>query len=467
MTLRARLVVSFTALLVAAIAAVGTIAIRSTRDVLMDQIDAALVEVDARLNSIPERGMGSEIIREFIRAAGLDPRGQDVARLIREQDRILLFDPARYGSYDERPNVDLYSLSDPPRPQTIPAVNGEIEYRTIGRVVGRTNQVEYFAVPLNEVDEATAGLLETLLFAGSAVLLLGAGATWMMVRRDMRPVEDMIDTAAAIGDGDLSERVPPAPENTELARLGNALNHMLGHIEQSFESEQHAQDRLKRFIADASHELRTPITSIKGYAELFRAGGLSDEDALTNAMGRIEKESTRMGRLVEDLLLLARLDRETEIERAPVDMKLIVDGAVADFEALEPDRPVHVTGQDTAFVDGDEARLTQVVANLLSNARIHTPPGSPVDVAITSDNGRVVLEVTDDGPGIPADELPRVFDRFHRIDSSRARNSGGSGLGLSIVSAIVQSHGGTVSATNEDGRGARFTVTLPARGTVS
>ncbi len=148
-------------------------------------------------------------------------------------------------------------------------------------------------------------------------------------------------------------------------------------------------------------------------------------------------------------------------------MKLIVDGAVADFEALEPDRPVHVTGQDTAFVDGDEARLTQVVANLLSNARIHTPPGSPVDVAITSDNGRVVLEVTDDGPGIPADELPRVFDRFHRIDSSRARNSGGSGLGLSIVSAIVQSHGGTVSATNEDGRGARFTVTLPARGTVS
>lgn len=467
MTLRARLVVSFTVLLLIAIAAVGAIATTSTRRVLISQIDTALIEVDTRLNAVPGRGMTSEFIREFIRAAGLDPRGQDVARLLRvpgaEQDGIYVFDPEQYDNRGEYPNVGLYELSDPPRPQTIPAIDARIEYRTIGRTVGPNNQVEYFAVPLDEVHEATRGLLNTLLFAGSAVLVLGAAATWWTVRRGMRPVEDMIDTAAAIGAGDLSQRVPPAADNTELARLGDALNHMLGHIEQSFESEYESQARLKQFIADASHELRTPITSVKGYAELYRAGGLSDDDALANAMGRIEKESARMGRLVEDLLLLARLDRETDVEHAPVDMRLIVDEAVTDFEALDPDRPVHVSGDESAFVDGDEARLTQVVSNLLSNARIHTPDGSPVDVTISRDNDVVVLGVVDDGPGIPPSELPRVFDRFHRVDTSRARKSGGSGLGLSIVSAIVESHGGTVTADNAEGRGARFTVRLPAR----
>lgn len=469
MTLRARLVISFTVLLLVAIAAVGAIATTSTRRVLIRQIDAALIEVDSRLGSMPGRGFQGEILREFIRVAGLDPRGQDIARLLRVpgdgQDEIYVFDPDRYESQDEYPNVELYHLSDPPRPQTIPAIDAPLEYRTIGRIIEPNGEVEYFAVPLDEVSEATRGLLNSLWFAGSVVLLLGAAATWWTVRHDMRPVEDMIDTAAAIGDGDLSQRVPPAPENTELARLGDALNHMLGHIEQSFESEQEAQARLKQFIADASHELRTPITSVKGYAELYRAGGLADEDSLGNAMGRIEKEAARMGRLVEDLLLLARLDRATDMERAPVDMKLIVDEAIADFEALDPDRPVHVSGTDTAFVNGDEARLTQVVSNLLSNARIHTPPGSPVDVAVSSDNGHVILEVTDDGPGIPSEELTRVFDRFHRVDTSRARKSGGSGLGLSIVSAIVAAHGGTVSAANAAGRGAQFTVTLPGRGT--
>ena len=220
---------------------------------------------------------------------------------------------------------------------------------------------------------------------------------------------------------------------------------------------------MKQFIADASHELRTPITSVKGYAELYRAGGLPDEESLTNAMTRIEKEAGRMGGLVEDLLLLARLDRENSMEHAPVDLRLLVDDAVADFEALEPDRPVHVDAVDTAFVNGDEGRLTQVIANLLGNARTHTPAGSPVDVSLALDNGHVVLHVTDDGSGIPEDELERVFDRFHRVDGSRARKSGGSGLGLSIVAAIVAAHSGDVAAENIEGRGARFTVTLPAR----
>lgn len=469
MTLRARLVVSFTVLLLIAIAAVGAIAMTSTRSVLIDQIDTALIEVDTRLAALPGRGLGNEYIREFVRSAGLDPRGQESYRLVRfpneDPDNIFVFD--RYESQDDVPNVAQYDVVDPPTPQTISAIGSAIEYRAIGRFVEPDNRIDYFAVPLTEVDDAIQGLLNRLLLAGSIVLLIGAAITWWTVRHDMRPVEDMIDTAAAIGGGDLSQRVPPAPENTEIARLGDALNHMLTHIEHSFESEQEAQHRLKQFIADASHELRTPITSVKGYAELYRAGGLADEEALANAMARIEKESARMGRLVEDLLLLARLDRESSLERGAVDMKLIVDEAVSDFETLEPDRPIHVSGDDSAFVQGDEARLTQVVANLLNNARIHTPPGSPVDVTVRSDNGHVVLEVTDDGPGIPPSELTKVFDRFHRVDTSRARKSGGSGLGLSIVSAIVESHGGTVAASNANGRGAQFTVTLPSKAPIS
>lgn len=462
MSLRARLVASFTGLLLIAIATVGGIAAATTRAELIDQIDGLLIEVDQRLTPLRGRGV-DELIRRFVESAGLDPRGQDIARLVYlpDEGRVLVFDPSRYGG-EAPPDITQYSLSDPPTPQTISAVTGNVEYRTIGRQLPGDDRVEYFAVPLSEVEAVTADLLNRLLIAGAAVLLLGAAATWWTVRRDLRPVEDMIDTAEAIGRGDFSRRVPAAPDQTELGRLGHALNRMLGNIEQSIESQQEAQASLEQFIADASHELRTPITSIKGYAELYRAGGLDEEGSLANAMGRIEKESARMGGLVEDLLLLAKLDRDTDLEMAPVDLRLLIDDAVADIEAVDSERHVTVSGTDQAVVAGDEARLTQVVANLLSNARLHTPPGSPIDVEVGRSNDAVVITITDDGPGIPDDELDRVFDRFHRVDTSRARKSGGSGLGLSIVSAIVEAHAGTVTAANAPGRGARFVVTLPA-----
>lgn len=462
MSLRTRLVVSFTVLLLVAIAGLGGIAATTTRDVLVDQIDQLLVEVDERL--VPFRGRGvDELIRRFVESAGLDPRGQDIARLVYlpGENRVLVFDPSRYGG-GAPPDVTRYELSEDPYPQTIPAVEGTVEYRTIGRQFEGDERVEFFAVPLTEVESVTDDLFKRLLLAGALVLVLGGAATWWAVRRDLRPVDDMIDTAEAIGRGDLSRRVPAAPDQTELGRLGQALNHMLGHIEHSIEAEQEAQASLKQFIADASHELRTPITSIKGYAELFRAGGLADDESLANAMARIEKESARMGGLVEDLLLLAKLDRDTEFETGPVDMRLLIDEAVADFEALDTGRAVTVSGVETAFVEGDESRLTQVIANLLGNARQHTPAGSPLDINLERVNESVVMTFTDNGPGIPADELDRVFDRFHRVDTSRARRTGGSGLGLSIVAAIVDAHRGRVSASNVPGQGARFTVTLPA-----
>jgi two-component system OmpR family sensor kinase len=272
----------------------------------------------------------------------------------------------------------------------------------------------------------------------------------------------MVETATAIADGDLSSRVPDTEPNTELGRLGGALNDMLGQVEDAFDAEREAQDRLRLFIADASHELRTPIAAIQGYAELYRKGALSDEEDLDNAMRRVGTETARMERLVGDLLLLARLDREQPRDHRPVDLHAVTRDAVADSTAIEPDRAIELRGDDPALVLGDEQQLTQVVANLLTNARSHTPPGAPVSIEVARHDGNIRLSVLDNGSGLPEEHLPHVFDRFYRVDSSRARRSGGAGLGLAIVAAIVSAHGGTVTVINEPGHGARFTVTLPA-----
>jgi two-component system OmpR family sensor kinase len=274
----------------------------------------------------------------------------------------------------------------------------------------------------------------------------------------------MVETAEAIAGGDLTRRVPDLPPGTELGRLGGSLNEMLTHIEHALKVERAGQERLRRFVADASHELRTPLAAVAGYAELRRRGGLATADDEDKAWSRIESESRRMGSLIEDLLMLARLDQSQPLRFEPVDLAAIVGDAAADHRAIAPDRPIEVDAPDSLMVEGDGERLHQVVSNLLSNARVHTPPGTGVNAAVGSDSdGTVRIEVTDDGPGIAGDAVDRVFERFYRADQSRSRRSGGSGLGLAIVQAIVAAHGGTVGASNVEGRGARFAVTLPSR----
>jgi two-component system OmpR family sensor kinase len=236
---------------------------------------------------------------------------------------------------------------------------------------------------------------------------------------------------------------------------------MLSHVEQSFAAEQEAQERLRQFVADASHELRTPIAAITGYAELYRKGGLPQQDDVDRALQRIESEGGRMKRLVEDLLLLARMDEARPLTRRKVDLAALVADAAADHQAIDPERPIRVDSPDSLWMEGDGPRLSQVIANLLANTRAHTPAGTPVEVSVRRVGRSVVLEVTDDGPGIPQEALGRIFDRFYRTDASRARKSGGTGLGLAIVAAIVAAHGGTVGANNPAGRGARITATLP------
>jgi two-component system, OmpR family, sensor kinase len=285
-----------------------------------------------------------------------------------------------------------------------------------------------------------------------------------LVRLGLRPLTGMRKTAEAIAAGDLSMRVAPADDRTEIGRFGQALNTMLGRIERAFAERQASEDRLRRFVADASHELRTPLTSIRGYAELFRRGAATRPDDLAKAMHRIEDEAARMGVLVEELLLLARLDQGRPVDRQPVDLTALARDAVADARVVEPARPLELDTNGPVRVTGDAVRLRQVLDNLLANVRTHTPPETAAAVRVRADDGHAVLEVADRGPGMSEDESARAFERFYRVDASRSRDSGGVGLGLSIVSAIVTAHGGEVQVRSAPGEGATFTVTLPLEG---
>jgi two-component system OmpR family sensor kinase len=321
------------------------------------------------------------------------------------------------------------------------------------------------ALPLREADATLDRLLRVEALVIGAVLLLLGGLAWWVVRLGLRPLDRMGETAGAIAGGDLSRRVSPATERTEVGRLGLALNAMLGQIEKAFAERQASENRLRQFLADASHELRTPLASIRGYAELFRIGAARKPADTEKAMGRIEDESARMGALVENLLTLARLDQVPEVPRKPVDLAELARDAADDARAMAPDRTVSLDADDAVTVLGDSSQLRQVLGNLVRNALMHTPAGTPIDLSVRrAEGGEGVLEVRDHGRGLPTDDTDALFERFWRADPGRGRGRGGAGLGLSIVAAIVDAHGGRVSATNAPGGGASFTISLPAAG---
>jgi two-component system OmpR family sensor kinase len=273
-------------------------------------------------------------------------------------------------------------------------------------------------------------------------------------------VQRMTETAGAIAAGDLSQRVPEGRPGTEAGALGVALNGMLGRIEDAFDQRAASEARLRRFVADASHELRTPVATIRGYAELYRAGALEQPADLDDAMRRTEQEAIRMGTLVDDLLHLARLDQGRPLERTPVDLVPLAHDAVRDAQAVAPDRVVRWVTDDAVVVPGDRARLHQVIANLVANALVHAP-GAPIEVRVRAEPGLAVIEVADEGPGMAAADAARAFERFYRADASRSRHHGGSGLGLSIVDATVEAHGGRTSLVTAPGAGTTVRVELP------
>ena len=322
-------------------------------------------------------------------------------------------------------------------------------------------------VEISDVDLTTSRLVHNEVLAIGIGLTLMGFMTWFIVRTGLKPLNHMADTAGAIAAGDLTARVDTADEGTEVGRLGGALNTMLGRIEAAFAERTKSEEKLRRFVADASHELRTPLTSIRGYSELLRNGAISSGEETHSALGRIESEAMRMGVLVDDLLLLARLDQGRPLEHHPVELTTIVSDAVNDARITDPDRVWTLGMIPQALVSGDESRLRQVVGNLLTNARTHTTPSSSVDVSVAMADGQVELVVADHGAGVPPGEEKRIFERFARLDGSRQRASGGTGLGLAIVNAIAWSHGGTVGVRQTEGGGASFWLRLPPLGTAT
>jgi two-component system OmpR family sensor kinase len=334
-----------------------------------------------------------------------------------------------------------------------------LHYRALAVADRDDTGVTIVAVPRSEIEQTLHRLLLVeALVIGGVLLLLGALA-FLVVRLGLRPLDRMGAIAGQIAGGDLSHRVEPATDRTEVGRLGLALNGMLARLEDAFARRKASEDRLRQFLADASHELRTPLSSIRGYAELYRMGAMEDTPT---AMKRIEEEAARMGVLVEDLLALARLDEVREPRREPVPLDQLARDAVEDARATAPDREIALDARARSNVLGDPDQLRQVLANLLRNALVHTPEGSPIEVAVSDGRGSVELTVRDHGPGLPAGDPTRLFERFWRAEAGRERGRAGAGLGLAIVGAIVEDHGGTVEADDARGGGARFTVRLPA-----
>ncbi len=461
LSLRTRLLAVTLALVAVGLVIAGVVTYSSLRTFLLDRVDDQLraAQVPALrqigetdpfdgLRGGPGRGRGpglGDLPQGIVGAVFTEPGGELVKSL--DSDA-----PAPY-----RDVRGLFTADQPEK--------GSYRY-IAGPAFDNTGGTYHFVIgiPLSDMNSTLSRLVLIEVLVGLGVLAAVGGAGYWLVRLGLRPLTDIEHTAGAIAAGDMSRRIEDENPKTEVGRLGGALNTMLGTIEAAFAERKESERRLRQFVADASHELQTPLTSVRGYAELFRRGAADRPEDLSTAMSRIEAESERMGVLVDDLLLLAHLDQNRPMTRGKVDVRAITQDLVGDARVVDPRRPFTFVAPEPVVIDGDEQRLKQVVANLLSNARTHTPPGTPVTVAVRREGDEAVIEVEDLGPGMTPEHAARVFERFFRADPSRARASGGSGLGLSIVSAIAEAHGGRVEVETNPGHGATFRVRLPVSG---
>jgi len=462
MSLRTRLLLGLLGLVSVGLVASDFIAYRLMQSFLMDRLDE---QVQAAVDPVASRLSAGE--RRSPPLSRTPIPGGTYGAVVDDDGNVLVSRPFGYEGDDlERLPQPKLTIGDLSRrePFTTPAIErGSPGFRVVVAPLSSGGGSLVVAVPMNDVVQTMRRLVLIEVLTTATVLAGVGGLALVVVRAGLRPLEDIGKTAGAIAEGDLSRRVERAEPGTEVGRLGLSLNAMLSQIENAFEARQASEDRLRRFVADASHELRTPLTSIRGYAEMFRRGAAERPEDLATSMRRIEEESARMGVLVDDLLLLARLDQGRPLDRRPVDLTRVAADAVADARAVEPERSITLeTSEAGAVVLGDELRLRQVAANLLANARQHTPPLAGVRVGVRHDNGSVVLEVSDDGPGLFPEEAAKVFERFYRADPSRNRNQGGTGLGLSIVAAVAEAHGGRARVESVPGQGARFWVELPS-----
>ncbi len=349
-------------------------------------------------------------------------------------------------------------------PFTVKGVKDGGDTRAIAQVLPTGLGSIVVAVSLAGVARTLHEMTWLFLLISLIILVLIAFLSRFIIRISLRPLSEVEGTAAAIAAGDLSARLPDNNPKTEVGKLTRSLNTMLSRIEESFAVRVASESKLRQFVADASHELRTPLTAIRGFAELHRQGAVEGVEKTKELIGRIEKESIRMGSLVEDLLLLARMDEARPVSMEPVDLTHVLEECIASASAAGPDHPITADIEPDIFVLGDNKRIHQALANLLANARTHTPLGTKITVRAKSGKDDTRVSVSDEGPGLSPADQKKIFERFFRADPSRQRSSGeGSGLGLSIVDAIMKLHGGSVSVESELGRGATFTLTFPIK----
>ncbi|MEZ4500573.1 MAG: ATP-binding protein [Thermomicrobiales bacterium] len=491
MSIRTRLALAIAALLVTTFAFFGFMLIRSVKATLVDRVD------DQVIQSASRSGEGGDLLRALLKD-GDGTRGQlpgitgnadseapglggppesrqtsdsydyerPTALFVLSKSGVLLIDqpagfpdqPLAPPEIPEIPSKELNAIVD--RIVTVESEDKTLRYRML--VQRRGNEfVLVTAAPLDDVEAAVNRVRRILLIFGAVSLLGVSGVSGWIIRRELKPVDQMVETATGIAAGDLTMRIPDADGATELGRLSAALNDMLGKIEESVSARIASEARLRRFVSDASHELRNPLTSVRGYAELYRQGAITTSEAVNNAMGRIESEGARMARLVDDLLLLARLDEDQGLQMAGIDLASIAADAVADFRVVAADHPIELVVSGDNRMVGDSVRLRQVIDNLLSNVRVHTPTGTPVKVSVERSGAEISLTVTDEGPGLSPEQVQHVFDRFWRADAARTRSKGGSGLGLAIVASIVEGHHGRVELHSTPNVSTDFRVVLP------
>ncbi len=471
LSLRARLLSVVTALLVIALFATGVLTLTVLKPVLVDQKDRQLREALA-----DPRGL-QNILAPRNGGEGNDGPSQFYVELADSSGRVLRVDgPVRRdGSPPELGTVTLAEAeSRGDAPYDAPSADGSMTWRALtvpGRLQSTGEPVTVtVALPLDDVTAAVSQLGLRLIALGLLVTAACGLLGWLAVRRAFRPLRDVEDVSAAFASGDTTRRVADDWPGTEVGRLGGAVNGMLDRIETTLAAREASEAKMRRFVGDASHELRTPLAAVRGFAELYRMGAVATPDDVANAFRRIEDESTRMGGLVEDLLVLARMDAQRPLQHREVDLLVLAGDAVHDAHALAPDRKVTLAGLDGQVeprptpATGDEPTLRQVVTNLMANAIRHTPTGSPISIEVGHRGHEAVVRVVDHGPGVPHEQAQQIFERFFRADPSRTRGSGGgSGLGLAIVAAIVDAHGGTARVLPTPGGGATFEVSLPTR----
>ncbi len=488
LSLRVRLVLALIALAAIGLATLDVVSYRALHSYLYDRVDqqleSAVTPVTLELAKQVEGGESGELLPQqgggppFHVPGGGDGGPDGRSNLpsgtfgqLRLTDGTVLIGKSFF-------NVDYSEEAEPPKP----ALPKELEAGEFGkaqpftsgergggpesfRVLAVSNRVSglvtVVAIPLSETNSTLDRLALIELVVSAAILIALAAIAWWLVRVGLAPLRRMEVVAGDIAAGDLSRRVEPADERTEVGRLGLALNAMLAQIEGAFAEREAGERRLRRFLADASHELRTPLAGIRGYAELYRMGASREPEQVERAMGRIEAESTRMAGLVDDLLTLARVDEVREPVRGPVDLDALLVEVCEDTRAAAPEREILLDVPEPAVTDANADQLRRVFANLLRNAVVHTPAEARIEASLATADGEAVVRVRDHGPGLPDGEPGAVFERFWRSSSSRGREDGGAGLGLAIVAAIVRAHGGEVEADNAEGGGAVFTVRLP------